>query len=39
MLDRASDGVQMQTHTAYADDEGFFIFAHPFDFHFACKSI
>ena len=28
----------LQTHTAYADDEGFFVFAHPFDFHFICKS-
>ena len=31
--------VQLQTHTAYADDEGFFVFAHPFDFHFSCESI
>ena len=31
--------VQIQTHTAYADDEGFFVFAHPFDFHFSCESI
>ena len=29
----------MQTHTAYADDEGFYVFAHPFDFHFVCESI
>ena len=27
---------QLQTHTAYADDEGFFVFAHPFDFSFTC---
>mmetsp|Transcript_45898 Transcript_45898/g.60846 ORF Transcript_45898/g.60846 Transcript_45898/m.60846 type:complete len:87 (-) Transcript_45898:433-693(-) len=33
------NAVQLQTHTAYADDEGFFVFAHPFDFHFACESI
>ena len=33
------NNVQIQTHTAYADDEGFFVFAHPFDFHFACESI
>ena len=31
--------LQIQTHTAYADDEGFFVFAHPFDFHFSCESI
>lgn len=33
------NSVQIQTHTAYADDEGFFVFAHPFDFHFACESV
>ena len=29
----------MQTHTAYPDEEGFYIFAHPFDFHFRPKSV
>jgi len=29
----------IQTHTSYADDEGFFVFAHPFDFHFVCESV
>jgi hypothetical protein len=29
----------LQTHTAYCDDEGFFVWAHPFDFHFACDSV
>ena len=32
-------GQNMQTHTAYADDEGFFIFAHPFDFNFEVRSV
>ena len=29
----------MQTHTAYADDEGFYVFAHPFDIHFVAESV
>ena len=29
----------IQTHTAYADDEGFFVFAHPLEFSFACESV
>ena len=29
----------LQTHTAYCDDEGFFVWAHPFDFHFSCESV
>ena len=29
----------MQTHTSFADDEGFFIFAHPFDFNFVVESV
>ena len=29
----------LQTHTAYADDEGFFVFAHPLEFSFACESV
>ena len=29
----------LQTHTAYPDDEGFYIFAHPFDFLFAPESV
>ena len=29
----------LQTHTSYADDEGFFVFAHPFDFHFVSESV
>ena len=29
----------MQTHTAYSNDEGFYVFAHPFDFHLACESV
>ena len=29
----------LQTHTAYPDDEGFYIFAHPFDFMFAPESV
>jgi Ciliary basal body-associated, B9 protein len=29
----------LQTHTAYCDDEGFFVWAHPFDFHFTCESV
>ena len=34
------DKVQtLQTHTSYCDDEGFFVFAHPFDFHFICESV
>ena len=28
----------IQTHTAYSDEEGFFVFAHPFEYHFRCKS-
>ena len=28
----------MQTHTSYADEEGFFVFAHPFEYHFKCNS-
>jgi hypothetical protein len=31
--------ISMQTHTAYPDDEGFFVFAHPFDFAFVCESV
>ena len=38
-LIKTPQGQSMQTHTAYADDEGFFIFAHPFDFNFIVKSI
>lgn len=30
---------QLQTHTAYADDEGFYVFAHPFDIGFSCDSV
>lgn len=29
----------IQSHTAYPDDEGFFVWAHPFDFHFVCESV
>lgn len=29
----------LQTHTSYADDEGFYVFAHPFEFHFAAESV
>lgn len=29
----------IQTHTAYADDEGFFVFAHPFDFTLVPESV
>jgi hypothetical protein len=29
----------LQTHTAYADDEGFYVFAHPFDLHFVAESV
>ena len=29
----------IQSHTAYPDDDGFFVWAHPFDFHFGCDSI
>ena len=29
----------LQTHTAYCDDEGFFVWAHPFDFQFYCESV
>lgn len=29
----------IQSHTAYPDDEGFFVWAHPFDFHFICESV
>ena len=29
----------LQTHTAYADDEGFYIFAHSFDMHFVAESV
>ena len=29
----------LQTHTAYPDDEGFYIFAHPFDFYFIPESV
>ena len=32
-------GKNLQTHTAYSDDEGFFIFAHSFDFNFVVDSI
>ena len=28
----------IQTHTAYCDEEGFLVFAHPFEYHFRCKS-
>ena len=28
----------IQTHTAYADEEGYLVFAHPFEYHFRCKS-
>ena len=28
----------IQTHTAYADEEGFFVFAHPFEYQFSVKS-
>ena len=28
----------IQTHTCYADEQGFFVFAHPFEYHFQCKS-
>ena len=34
-----SGGAGLQTHTAYCDDEGFFVWAHPFDFHFTCESV
>ena len=29
----------LQTHTSYADDDGFFVFAHPFDYHFVAESV
>ena len=28
----------IQTHTSYADEEGFLVFAHPFEYHFKTKS-
>ena len=28
----------IQTHTAYSDEEGFHVFAHPFEYHFRAKS-
>ena len=28
----------IQTHTAYSDEDGLHVFAHPFEYHFACKS-
>ena len=28
----------IQTHTAYSDEEGFFVFAHPFEYRFEVKS-
>ena len=28
----------IQTHTAYADEEGFNVFAHPIEYHFKAKS-
>ena len=31
--------LNMQTHTAYPDEEGFYIFAHPFDLHFRPNSV
>lgn len=36
-LKKEADSIQ--THTAYADDEGFFVFAHPLEFSFACESV
>ena len=39
LIPDAKVGQNMQTHTAYSDDEGFFIFAHPFDFNFEVNSI
>lgn len=33
------DYANIQTHTAYADDEGFFVFAHSLDFGFICESV
>ena len=36
MLDKVT---AMQTHTSYCDEEGFFVWAHPFDFHFICESV
>ena len=33
------DKPAIQTHTAYCDDEGFFVWAHPFDFHFIAESV
>jgi hypothetical protein len=29
----------LQTHTSYPDDEGFCVFAHPFDIHFSVESV
>jgi len=29
----------IQTHTAYPDEDGFFVWAHPFDFHFVSESV
>ena len=29
----------IQSHTAYCDEDGFFVWAHPFDFHFSCESV
>ena len=33
------DAGTIQTHTSYADDEGFFVFAHPLEFGFICESV
>ena len=38
LIDKNQQGA-LQTHTSYADDDGFFVFAHPFDFHFICDSV
>ena len=29
----------MQTHTSYADEEGFYVWAHTFDYHMKVKSV
>ena len=38
MFDGNPLSVPIQTHTSYADEEGFLVFAHPFEYHFRAKS-
>ena len=38
-IDKTEEEQSFQTHTAYPDEEGTYVFAHPFSFSFVCQEL